>query len=93
MIITLKNFSAFLLAVFILSSCSNIGEQAEKKLKELQDKTASLDSLLNNQLDRVATLDSIINTEGVKVKKIDSLINTTSSKLDSIAKDKAKMLE
>lgn len=89
----IKNASAPILAVFILTACGGISEKVEKKLNELLDKTESLDSLINKEVDKVVTIDSLVNFESDKVKKLDSLINKTSSKLDSISNEKVKLFE
>ncbi|MBE0638702.1 MAG: hypothetical protein IH598_09285 [Bacteroidales bacterium] len=87
------NYFLLIMAVFFLSSCSDLSKEAEKRLNELENKTESLDSLINKEVDKVLALDSLITIESDKVKKLDSLINISSSKLDSIAKDKVKILE
>jgi predicted nucleotide-binding protein (sugar kinase/HSP70/actin superfamily) len=88
-----KSVSVLILAVWFLTACGDISEKVEKKLNELEAKTESLDSLINNEVDKVLKLDSLVNLENDKVKKLDSLINKTSSKLDSIAKDKVDLFE
>ncbi|GAP43594.1 hypothetical protein TBC1_111750 [Lentimicrobium saccharophilum] len=80
-------------AMLILSACTDLSREVEKKLNELQHKSESLDSLINKEFDKVLTLDSLINTEGDKVRKLDSLIDKTTSKLDSVTKEKSKLLE
>lgn len=87
------NYFLVMLAIFFLSSCGDLTKEAEKRLNELENKTETLDSLINKEVDKVLALDSLINFESDKVKKLDSLINKSSSKLDSIAKDKVKILE
>jgi len=82
-----------MLAIFLLASCGNLGNEVENKLNELENKTESLDSLINKEVDKVLTLDSLINKESDKVKKLDTLINKSSSQLDSISKRGSKILE
>jgi hypothetical protein len=78
---------------FSLTACNNLSNEVENKLKELQNKTESLDSIINKEVDKVLTLDSLINKESDKVKKLDTLINKSSSQLDSISKRGSKLLE
>jgi hypothetical protein len=51
----------------------------ENKLNELQNKTESLDSMINKEVD--------------KVKKLDTLIHKSSAHIDSIAKKSIKLPE
>lgn len=60
-----------------ISSCGNISSEMENKLNELQNKTESLDSMINKEVDTV--------------KKLDTLINKSSSHIDSIAKKSIKL--
>ncbi|WP_162343311.1 hypothetical protein [Cyclobacterium salsum] len=82
-----------ILVLFLLSSCGDLRKKAEDRLNDLQNKAASLDSLVNKEIDKVLTLDSIVNREGEKVKKLDSLLNRASSKMDSISSEKLRLLE
>lgn len=91
--IAINCFSITILSIFILASCGDINDKVENKLKKLQDKAESLDSLINIEVDKVLTLDSLINTESDRIKELDSLINKTSSKLDSIASEKIEKFE
>ena len=79
--------------MFFLTACSNLSNEVENKLKELMDKTESLDSMINYEVDKVLTLDSLIIDESNKVKKLDSLINKNSSRLDSIVNDKVNIFK
>jgi septal ring factor EnvC (AmiA/AmiB activator) len=86
--------SLVLMAGFgILTSCADLTKKAEEKLNQLNQKTEMLDSLVNKELDKVKALDTLINFESDKVKKLDSLINKTSTKLDSLSKNKIKVIE
>ncbi len=87
--------SCFILSftMFVLSSCGNISSEVEGKLKELQSKTESLDSLINKEVDKVLTLDSLIEKESEKVKKLDTLIEKSTSQLDSFANKSMKLFE
>lgn len=89
----LNNYFLAILAVFLLSSCDAISNEAENRLNELTNKANSLDSLVNKEFDKVLALDSLVNMESNKVKRLDSLIDKTSSKLDSITMEKRKDLE
>ena len=73
-------------------SCTNLSEQVDGHLKELNKKADNLDSLVNKEIGKVKVLDSIINLESNKVKALDSLIDKSTSKIDSIAKEKVKFL-
>lgn len=89
----LKMYFLPVIFLLLLSSCSNLTEEAEKRINELRDKTESLDSLLNREVEKVWALDSLINRESEKVQKLDSLINNSASKIDSVSKEKIKLLE
>lgn len=71
-------------AALILASCDNLSNEVEKKLNKLQQKTESLDSLVNEEFEKVTTLDSLILKESEKVKKLDTLLHKSTSQLDSI---------
>ena len=90
---TTKNYWLLLLITALLSSCSLINDEAERRLNELKDKTESLDSLINKEVDKVLALDSLINSETDKVKKLDSIINESTSKLDSISNEKVRVFK
>ena len=90
---TTKNYWLLLLSIVLLSSCSFINDEAERRLNELKDKTESLDSLINKEVDKILALDSLINTETDKVKKLDSIINESTSKLDSISNEKVRVFK
>lgn len=89
----MNNYFLAILALFLLSSCDEISNEADKRLNEIRNKADSLDSLVNKEFDKVLALDSLVNMESERVKKLDSLIDKTSSKLDSIATEKRKDLE
>lgn len=82
-----------LVIIFSLTACGNLSNEVENKLIELQNKTESLDSIINKEVDKVISLDSLINKESDKVKKLDSLINKSSSQIDSISKKGRTLLE
>ena len=54
----LNHFFMYAIVVTTLSACSNLSTEVENKLNELQNKTESLDSLINNEVGKVLTLDS-----------------------------------
>lgn len=89
----LKNSLSIIAITALLTSCDDMGKKAEEKLKQLEQKTNNLDSLVNKELDKVIALDTLINFENEKIKKLDSLINKKTSKLDSIISNKSKQLE
>lgn len=90
----LRNYFLPILVAVSFTACSNdLTNEVKNKLDELKNKTESLDSLINKEVDKVLTLDSLINFESGKVKKLDSLIDKTSSKFDSIANEKFKLIE
>lgn len=84
----LKTYPVLILSIFILFSCSDLSQEAEKKLDELKNKSESLDSMINKEVEKVKSLDSTIHAENDKVKKLDSLVRKTSSRLDSISTKK-----
>ena len=88
-----KTIFALFIALFILSSCSELNMEAGKRLEQLERKTESLDSFVNREIDKVMALDSIVIKETDKVKKLDSIINKTSSRIDSISKEKIQQIE
>jgi hypothetical protein len=90
---TTKNYWLLLLSIVLLSSCSFINDEAERRLNELKDKTESLDYFINKEIDKVMVLDSLIKYETDKVKKLDSFINESTSKLDSISNEKVRVLK
>ncbi len=69
-----------IMSSFIFISCDDIN----KKVDELQEKTKSLDSMINSEIDKVKTLDSIIEKEKTKIQEMDSLIQNTGKKLEPI---------
>jgi len=82
-----------LILLFSLSSCVDFTEEAEKRINELKGKTDKLDSLINREVDKVLALDSLINKESLKVKKLDSLIDKSATKIDSVSKEKIRLIE
>lgn len=76
------------LVIVCLTACTDISNQVDKKLDALDQKTKSLDSLVNKELDKVESLDSLIERETNKVKKLDSLMEKSGSRLDSIVNRK-----
>lgn len=91
--ITRIKFLLILMVALFLNSCADLSKEAESKLRELQTKTNSLDSIIRTEVDKVASLDSLINSETDKLKSLDSLVNQSTSKIDSITRDKVKVLE
>lgn len=81
------------ITVFALTACGDLSREVEEKLNELNTKTESLDSLVNQEFEKVLTLDSLINSESEKVKKLDSLIDKSASRIDSISNRGSKILE
>jgi copper homeostasis protein CutC len=79
--------------LLVLWSCGDLTKEAERRLEQLQSKTESLDSMINQEVNKVMTLDSLVNVESEKVKKLDSLINDSSSKLDSLSNGKIQLLK
>ena len=82
-----------ILSLGLLYSCENIRKQADEKLNQLNNKTKELDSLVNKETKKILALDSIINSEMEKVKALDSIVDKSSSTIDSIVRDKGKMLD
>lgn len=80
-------------SLLMLWSCGDLTKEAERRLEQLQTKTESLDSMINQEVNKVLILDSLVNSESEKVKKLDSLINNSSSKLDSISNGKIQLLK
>ena len=81
-VLKISIFLAFFSITFF--SCSDVSRKVDKKIEQLQKKTESLDSLLNQEVDKVLILDSLLDKEHQKVIKLDSLIKKSSSKLDSV---------
>jgi peptidoglycan hydrolase CwlO-like protein len=79
--------------IFSFFACNNLSEQVENKLNSLQNKTDSLDALINQEIEKVTNLDSLINTEHQKVRKLDSVIQKTGERIDSFTGNKAKQIE
>lgn len=80
-------------ALFFLFSCGDLSQEAEKRLNELREKTAALDTLINKEVDKVLALDSLIDSEKGKVKELDSLVKKAGTKLDSISQKLYKNLK
>ncbi|MGF1565839.1 MAG: hypothetical protein ACFCUH_10775 [Flavobacteriales bacterium] len=76
-----------------LWSCGNISDEVECKLQQLENKTKSLDSLVNTEINKVQSLDSLIEQESAKVKQLDTLLNKASTQLDSLSKKGGKLFE
>lgn len=93
----MKKRGLFLIPVVVLlisfSSCGDLTDEAEKRINELRGKTDRLDSLINREVDKVLALDSLINRESEKVRKLDSLIDKSATKIDSVSKEKIRLLE
>jgi ABC-type transporter Mla subunit MlaD len=81
-------YLGLIIVIVCLTSCEDISNQVDKKLDALDQKTKSLDSLVNKELDKVESLDSLIEKETNKVKKLDSLMEKSGSRLDSIVNRK-----
>jgi hypothetical protein len=88
-----KKINLTLLTAIHLTSCGNISKEVQNKINELNNKTETLDSILNKEIGKVLTLDSLVDKEREKVKILDTLISRTSSKLDSITKKGGQFLE
>lgn len=88
-----KGSLLIVLSIGFFTSCSDISKKVEDRLIELDTKTEQLDSIVNREIDRVMELDTLINYENIKVEKLDSLIEKNASKIDSIAKEKIRLLK
>ncbi len=94
--------SLFLCSLVLCTSCENLEGKLQEKVNLINEKSQSLDSLMNKELDKVGSLDSMINRkldkvnlldsmiirELEKVNSLDSLVNSSSSKVDSMVQGK-----
>lgn len=68
----------FLIAVGFSTSCSNISNQLENQLNELDIQTERLDSLIHKKTESIMKLDTLISSENFRIKKLDALIEMNS---------------
>lgn len=73
-----KQLLLITVSAFTLTACGDLSKDVENQLNELQNKTESLDSIINQEVDQVLTIDSLVNNKTDKVKKLDTLINKSS---------------
>jgi hypothetical protein len=73
-----KQLLLTIVSAFALTACGELSKEVENLQNELQNKSESLDSMLNDEVDQVLTIDSLVNNETDKVKKLDTLINKSS---------------
>ena len=92
----------FLFVLVFSTSCENLEKKLQDKVNLINEKAASLDSLMNKELlkvnsldslinrelDKVDSLDAMINRELEKVNSLDSLLNKTSTTVDSLVQGK-----
>lgn len=84
----------FIATIALFASCNDdLSKKLEHKLLELDSKTESLDSIVNNEMNRIKKLDILINFENDKIKKLDSIITESGSKIDSMAGGKINLLK
>lgn len=76
--------------VFLCLACTSLQDQANEKLKILNQKADKLDSLVNREIEKVEKLDSMLEKELNKVQSLDSLL-FKNPKIDSLM-NKAKSI-
>ena len=86
------NILVFVAACFLVS-CEESRQRATEKLNELNEKTEELNTVLDDGLQKIESLDSVVRSGAEQIKEYDSLVTRSTSKLDSIAKEKAKAWE
>lgn len=88
-----KNSFIIFFSIGLLVSCSESRKKATEKLNELNEKTEELNSALDDGFKKIESLDSVVRSGAEQIKEYDSLITKSTSKIDSIAKEKAKAWE
>ena len=83
----------FLFGIGLLAACSETRKRATDKLNELNQQAEELNSAVDDGFKKVESLDSVVRSGSEQLKQYDSLIKKNSSKIDSIAKEKAKAWE
>ena len=82
-----------LLTAGLYTSCSETRKRATDELNQLNKEAEDLNTRVDDGLKELESLDSVVRTETNRIKKYDSLVKKGSSKIDSIAKEKAKAWE
>ena len=80
---TIRTILPFLL-MYLFSSCGSMESKIDEKLMQLENKTRSLDSLVNTEVEKVMSLDSLIEKEKSKIMQLDTLIESSTSRIDSL---------
>ena len=89
----LKPFLLLFVTAGFVASCEEHRQRATEKLDELNQKTEELNSAIDSGLQKMESLDSVVRTGAEQIKEYDSLVTRSTSKIDSIAKEKAKAWE
>ena len=92
----MKAISRTALLIFtagFLASCEESRQKATEQLNDLNQKTEELHTVLDAGLQKIESLDSVVRSGADQIKEYDSLVTRSTSRLDSIAKEKAKAWE
>ena len=88
-----KPFLLLFVTAGFLVSCEESRQRATEKLNELNQKTEELNSVLDDGLQKIESLDSVVRSGAEQIKEYESLVTKSTSKIDSIAREKAKAWE
>lgn len=91
--VILAKTALLLFTAGFLVSCEESRQKATEKLNELNQKTEELNTVLDDGLQKIESLDSVVRSGADQIKEYDSLVTRSTSRLDSIAKEKAKAWE
>ena len=89
----LRKTALLLFTAGLLASCEESRQKATEQLNELNQKTEELNTVLDDGLQKIGSLDSVVRSGAEQIKEYDSLVTRSTSRLDSIAKEKAKAWE
>lgn len=89
----LKNSFILIITAGFLASCSESRKQATEKLNELNERAAELNSAVDDGFKTIESFDSVVKSGADQIKEYDSLIKSSTSKIDSMAREKAEAWE
>ena len=82
-----------LIATGFLYSCDETRKRATERLDEINQQAEDINTEIDKGLKQVESFDSVVRSGTEQIREYDSLVKNSTSKIDSIAKKKAKAWE
>lgn len=89
----IKYATVSVILMIFLASCNESRKRATDKLNELSEQAEEFNTQVDDGLRKIELLDSAVRSGAKQIKKYDSLVKESSSKIDSMAKEKAEAWE